>query len=198
MKNPRVDDIVGLGADVVIAKDEENGDVDIVALRAAGQPVWATAPRTLPAAFVSLDRMLRLACGLPRPQWLDDATAAWQDRYAGPGRRAAVLIWRRPWMAVGPDTFAGDLLDQLGIDNVLATYSTERYPRVDLAELRDRRPDLIVLPDEPYAFSRSDGPEAFAGWGVPVTCVSGRHLTWYGSSLVDARTTLTRQLAEPV
>ena len=80
MKNPRVDDIVGLGADVVIAKDEENGDVDIVALRAAGQPVWATAPRTLPAAFVSLDRMLRLACGLPRPQWLDDATAAWQDR----------------------------------------------------------------------------------------------------------------------
>ncbi len=194
-KNPRVDDIVALGADVVIANDEENRDADIAALRAAGQPVWVTAPRTLPGALASLDRMLRLACGLRRPDWLDAATAAWQAQYSGPRRRAAVLIWRRPWMAIGRDTFAGDLLARLGVDNVLDE-STERYPRVDLAELRDRRPDLIVLPDEPYAFSRSDGPEAFAGWGVPVACVSGRQLTWYGPSLVDARAILTRQLAE--
>ena len=87
------------------------------------------------------------------------------------------------------------MLARLGVDNVLGE-ATERYPRVDLADLRDRRPDLIVLPDEPYAFSRSDGPEAFAGWGVPVACVSGRQLTWYGPSLVDARAILTRQLAE--
>lgn len=194
-KNPRVDDIVALGADVVIANDEENREADITALRAAGLPVWVTAPRTLPGAFVSLDRMLRFACGLARPDWLDAATAAWHGGYAGARRRAAVLIWRRPWMAVGRDTFAGDVLARLGVDNVLAD-STERYPQVDLAELRDRRPDLIVLPDEPYAFGWSDGPEAFADWAVPIACVSGRHLTWYGPSLVEARAILTRQLAE--
>jgi len=50
----------------------------------------------------------------------------------------------------------------------------------------------VVLPDEPYAFSAKDGPEAFPG--VEVRCVSGRHLTWYGPSLVEARDVLTTQL----
>ena len=49
-----------------------------------------------------------------------------------------------------------------------------------------------MLPDEPYAFTPTDGPEAFPG--VPAACVSGRHLTWYGPSLVEARALLARQL----
>ena len=44
--------------------------------------------------------------------------------------------------------------------------------------------ELVVLPDEPYAFTADDGPEAFPG--VPAALVSGRHLTWYGPSLVEA------------
>ena len=50
----------------------------------------------------------------------------------------------------------------------------------------------MVLPDEPYLFTPDDGPEAFPG--VPAACVSGRHLTWYGPSLAEARELLTRQL----
>ena len=41
-----------------------------------------------------------------------------------------------------------------------------------------------MLPDEPYQFTADDGPEAFPG--VPSVLVSGRLLTWYGPSLVDA------------
>jgi ABC-type Fe3+-hydroxamate transport system substrate-binding protein len=194
-KNPRIDDVVALAADVVIANDEENREPDIAALRDRGQSVWVTAPRTLPDALTSLDRMLRDACGLARPAWLDDATRRWQPSYDGPRRRAVVPIWRRPWMVLGRDTFAGDVLARLGVDNVMADAS-ERYPRVTLAELRDREPDLIVLPDEPYAFGWGDGPEAFADWNAPVACISGRHLTWYGPSLVEARDVLARQLAD--
>ena len=93
-------------------------------------------------------------------------------------------------MALGRDTFAGDMLARLGVDNVLAAHD-ERYPRVDLAALPAY--DLVVLPDEPYAFSPQDGPEAFPG--KEVRCVSGRHLTWYGPSLVEARDVLTTQLS---
>ena len=92
-------------------------------------------------------------------------------------------------MALGRDTFAGDVLARLGLDNVLAD-AAERYPRVVLEELPSY--DLVVLPDEPYAFSPDDGPEAFGD--VAVRCVSGRHVTWYGPSLVEARTRLTVQL----
>jgi ABC-type Fe3+-hydroxamate transport system substrate-binding protein len=193
-KNPRVDDIAALRPDVVIANNEENRLPDIAALRERDLPVWMTAPRTLPDALDSLDRMLRFACGVDRPAWLDAATAAWEPEYDGVRLRAVVPIWRRPWMVLGRDTFAGDVLARLGIDNAVVD-STDRYPRMTLGELRKYQPEIVVLPDEPYSFGWEDGPEAFADWGVPVACVSGRHLTWYGPSLVEAREILQRQLA---
>jgi ABC-type Fe3+-hydroxamate transport system substrate-binding protein len=187
-KNPDVRAVVALAPDLVLANAEENRGPDLDALRAAGVAVWVTAPTTLPEALVSLGRMLT-ACGLDRPAWLDDAERAWSAPHTGPRRRAVVPIWRRPWMALGRDTFAGDVLGRLGVDNVLAG-DVERYPRIVPADLPPH--DLVVLPDEPYAFHPGDGPEAFSG--VPAACVSGRHLTWYGPSLVEARELLARQL----
>ena len=186
-KNPRIPDVLDLRPDLVLANEEENRQPDVAALREAGVAVWVTAPETLSAALLSLARMLR-ACGLDRPGWLDEADAAWAEPWAGERRRAVVPIWRRPWMAVGRDTFAGDVLTRLGVDNALAG-SADRYPRftppVDGV-------DLVVLPDEPYLFTAQDGPEAFPD--VPAALVSGRHLTWYGPSLAEARTLLAQQL----
>jgi len=188
-KNPRVADVLALEPDVVIANDEENRPADLDELRAAGVAVWVTAPTTVPEALQSLDRMLRSACRLDRPKWLDDAGEAWSQPAAPATRTALVPIWRRPWMALGRDTFAGDMLARLGVANVLRD-NAERYPRIELDALPPY--DLVVLPDEPYAFGPDDGPEAFAG--VESRCVSGRHLTWYGPSLVEAPAVLRRQL----
>ncbi|WP_085003078.1 helical backbone metal receptor [Frankia casuarinae] len=188
-KNPDLDTIVSLAPDLVCANAEENREPDLAALRRAGFAVWVTAPTTVDQALVSLDRMLRLACGLARPGWLDVARQAWAVPAAGPRRRALVPIWRRPWMAVGRDTFTGDVLRRLGVDNVLAD-SPDRYPRIDPAAVPPH--DLVVLPDEPYPFSPSDGPETFS---APAVCVSGRLLTWYGPSLVDAWSVLAAALA---
>ena len=187
-KNPDVPAIVGLRPDLVVANAEENRAVDLDALRAAGVAVWVTAPETVPQALRSLDRLLA-ACRLDRPGWLDEAEAAWARPVRIARRTAVVPVWRRPWMAVGRDTFTGDVLRRLGVDNALAG-SPERYPRVRLDELPPH--DLVVLPDEPYAFSADDGPEAFPD--VPAALVSGRHLTWYGPSLVEAPELLLRQL----
>jgi hypothetical protein len=94
-------------------------------------------------------------------------------------------------MVLGHDTFAGDLLARLGVANVYAGHG-ERYPRVELGEIRTAGADMFVLPDEPYRFSASDGPEAFPGDRTAL--VSGRHLTWYGPSLTEAPAVLGRQL----
>ncbi|MFE2108962.1 helical backbone metal receptor [Kitasatospora sp. NPDC059463] len=195
-KNPDVARIVALAPDLVIANDEENRRPDLDALRAAGLPVWVTDVRTLDQAVRSLDRLLTAGCGLPRPPWLDAAEAAWAAvrPLPGPARRAVVPIWRRPWMVLGHDTFAGDLLRRLGLHLPHAEDPArpERYPAVPLPELLAARPELVVLPDEPYRFTADDGPEAFPG--VPAALVSGRHLTWYGPSLVEAPTVLAAQL----
>ena len=190
-KNPDVPAVIALHPDLVLANEEENRLVDLDALRAAGLAVWVTAPRTVPAGLVSLASLLN-ACGIEKPAWLADAEAAWASVRPGSRRTAVVPIWRRPWMVVGRDTFAGDVLARLGVDNLWGD-AAERYPRVELAALRAAAPDLVVLPDEPYAFSAQDGPEAFPG--VPAALVSGRHLTWYGPSMAKAPAVLTAQLA---
>jgi len=193
-KNPDVAAVVALRPDLVLANAEENREPDLAALREAGVPVWVTDVRTVGGAFESLGRMLA-ACRVPAPGWLSQARAAWDAvEPLHPRRRAAVPIWRRPWMAVGSDTFTGDVLRRLGVDNVLADHA-ERYPKVTPAELADLA-DLVVLPDEPYLFTPDDGPEAFPG--VDCALVSGRLLTWYGPSLVDAPAALLDRLAHPV
>jgi ABC-type Fe3+-hydroxamate transport system substrate-binding protein len=179
-KNPDVAAIVDLAPDLVLANQEENRRPDLDALRSAGVPVYVTDIRDLDGAFASLGRMLA-ACGLGRPGWLDEAQAAWAALPVPARRRRAVVpVWRRPWMAVGSDTFTGAVLARLGVDNVLAG-NPERYPRIDPTALPPH--DLVVLPDEPYLFTADDGPEAFA---VPSVLVSGRLLTWYGPSLTEA------------
>ncbi|MCW2708575.1 MAG: putative periplasmic substrate-binding protein [Frankiales bacterium] len=187
-KNPDVDKVIALRPDLVLANAEENRPADLEALRAAGLAVWVTYPRTVPEALVSLARMLR-ACGLDEPSWLGNAEEQWAQPWTGPRRTALIPIWRRPWMAVGSGTFTGDLMQRIGVDNVLADHE-ERYPKVQLDALPPYQ--LVVLPDEPYAFSPDDGPESFQ---VPSRCVSGRHLTWYGPSLAEAREVLLGQLA---
>lgn len=101
-----------------------------------------------------------------------------------------MAIWRRPWMFLGGDTYAGDVLTRLGIDNVLAD-DPDRYPRSDLDQLPDH--ELVVLPDEPYAFAADDGPEAF---DTRSALVDGRALTWYGPAMVAAPTRLVTALRE--
>jgi ABC-type Fe3+-hydroxamate transport system substrate-binding protein len=92
---------------------------------------------------------------------------------------------------LGSGTFAGDVLRRLGIDNVYGD-AADRYPRPSLAGIHERAPDLAVLPDEPYPFTATDGPESFPT--TPYALVSGRHLTWYGPSLAEAPALLTGQL----
>ncbi|MGW1004662.1 helical backbone metal receptor [Streptomyces sp. NPDC002520] len=191
-KNPRVDRIIALAPDLVIANEEENRAPDLDALRAAGLEVLVTEVRTVPQAFSELDRVLT-ACGVPaRPRWLEEAEAAWAALPEPAGRTTAVVpIWRRPWMVLGRDTFAGDVLARLGVHHLYAAHP-DRYPRVPLEELRAADPDLVVLPDEPYRFTAADGPEAFPG--LACALVSGRHLTWYGPSLAEAPRVLGRAL----
>jgi hypothetical protein len=131
--------------------------------------------------------------GEPEPDWLAAAAVAWADPpVLVPPVQAVIPVWRRPWVVVGTDTFAGDVLARLGVRNAYQD-ATDRYPRPSLDDIRERRPGLVVLPDEPYAFGPTDGPESFPG--VRCAFVSGRHLTWYGPSLVEAPALLLSQLS---
>jgi ABC-type Fe3+-hydroxamate transport system substrate-binding protein len=182
-KNPNVQAIGELAPDLVIANAEENRAHDLDELRSLGLSVWVTDIRTVDGALTSMHRLLS-ALGAADLTWLDAARIEWDSApavIAGTQLRAVIPIWRRPWMHVGRDTYAGDVLRRLGVENALAD-SPERYPKMAVADLPSV--DLVVLPDEPYLFTGQDGPEAFSP--TPCALVSGRLLTWYGPAMLGA------------
>jgi ABC-type Fe3+-hydroxamate transport system substrate-binding protein len=194
-KYPNLQAVLALAPDLVLANAEENRREDVAALRHAGIPVWTTAAAaTVPEALDSLHRILVEALGVEEPAWLPRARVAWA-REPPIQSTAVVCVWRRPWIVLGRDTFAGDVLRRLGIGNAFAEHA-ERYPRPALAELTglldSGAADLVVLPDEPYAFGPENGPEAFPR--ARCALVSGRHLTWWGPSLVEAARVLCERL----
>jgi ABC-type Fe3+-hydroxamate transport system substrate-binding protein len=188
-KNPDLAAVRALEPDVVVANKEENRELDVRRLRESGVRVWVTDIESVPQAVASLERLLSEALRWEVPDWLGRARELWCGPVPPATRSVAVAVWRDPWMVVGSRTFTGDLLGRLGLANVYADHA-ERYPRVEVGDLDRAGADLVLLPDEPYLFTPDDGPEAFSR--TPTTLVSGRLLTWYGPSLVDAHASLAR------
>lgn len=188
-KYPDVAAVLACAPDLVLANVEENREPDVETLRAAGVRVHVTpAPETVPAALAVLRAVFTDALEVAVPGWVPVAEELWAT--VPPSTVTAVIpVWRRPWVVLGRDTFSGDVLLRLGVANHFGAHP-ERYPRPPLEQLQGA--DLVVLPDEPYAFTADDGPEAFAG--TDCALVSGRHLTWWGPSLVEAHALLSAQL----
>ena len=104
-------------------------------------------------------------------------------------------IWREPYMTIGADTYIHDVLAVCGADNVFADMGG-RYPAVSLDDVAARRPDVILLPDEPFRFRRAhladfapypDVPAVRAG---RIHLVDGKPFSWHGPRLADALRTL--------
>jgi len=189
-KNPDIEAIIGLAPDLVVVNDEENRIEDAEALAAAGLRVHSMSPRSVadvgPAVVALAD-----AVGVDAPtpfapneweRWLDEQRAV----APGVARRAAVFVWRRPWMTMNADTYGSSLLELLGIENVFAG-AGERYPETTLEEIAERHADLVLLPGEPYPFKNRHVHEVEAiVRGADVRLVDGRDLFWWGIRTPDA------------
>jgi ABC-type Fe3+-hydroxamate transport system substrate-binding protein len=173
--------IVALEPEIVIASKEENRRRDVDALAAAGVPVYVTDINTVADAIEQLATLADLldVSQAARPL-LDDIRRACASLAAPPTRQGVLaLIWREPWMAIGADTYAGDLLERSGAHNVGAKLGG-RYPRFELDVVPSLHLDRILLLSEPYAFSERDLPPLQAHFDGPIDFVDGELLTWYG------------------
>ncbi|HEX7168363.1 MAG TPA: helical backbone metal receptor [Acidimicrobiales bacterium] len=174
-KDPDVDAIVELRPDLVVMDEEENRAEDAAAIHAAGIDVVATAVRSVADVGPAL-ALLADAIGLDAPP-VDVPPFAPVAERAGPGVRAFVPIWRRPYMTLNRFTYGSSLLERLGVRNVFAD-APERYPEVILAEAAARDPDVVLAPTEPYPFGPKHEDELSTV--APVVFVDGADLFWWG------------------
>lgn len=99
-----------------------------------------------------------------------------------PPKRVAYLIWKKPLMVAGKNTFIDTLLHLNNFENV---FEEARYPVTSLEELKEKKPDLILLSSEPYPFSEKHF-EFFKDIGAEIKLVDGEYFSWYGSRLLGA------------
>ena len=61
-----------------------------------------------------------------------------------------------------------------------------RYPRVTMQEVIDRKPEIILLPDEPHPFSEEDAAVFRARLpGAKAVRCGGRDFSWYGAQSIE-------------
>jgi ABC-type Fe3+-hydroxamate transport system substrate-binding protein len=194
-KNPDLTAIRELAPDVVIANIEENVREDIERLRAWGVPVFVTYPRTVLDA-IALVRELGVLTGTvaragPLADELESLYRRVRARHADrPAATVFYAIWREPYMTVGRDTYVHDVLATVGASNVFG--DRDRYPTVTLEEVASRRPDVIVLPDEPFRFRRAHLADFTPFTDVPavrngrIRLMDGKLFCWHGPRLAQA------------
>jgi ABC-type Fe3+-hydroxamate transport system substrate-binding protein len=102
-------------------------------------------------------------------------------------KKVVYLIWRKPYMTIGNDTFINYLLEISGFDNVFANKT--RYPEVQLQELKNLSIDYVFLSSEPYPFKEKHFKdfEGIVEEGKLIK-VDGEYFSWYGSRLLGATT----------
>jgi ABC-type Fe3+-hydroxamate transport system substrate-binding protein len=192
-KNPDIAEIVGLAPDLVVMDREENRLEDHDALFAAGLDVFVSDVRSIHDA-VAVVGDLAVAADVTVPP-----ASELLSRCEGPRHTAFVPIWRRPWMTISSATYGGSLLDHLGIDLVgIAADTDVAYPTADLDLVAGERPDVVLVPSEPYEFTEAHVDELRDAFdGSAVVRVDGQDLFWWGSRTTAAVERLSRVLARP-
>lgn len=223
-KDPDIDRIAELAPDLVLANQEENTKQAVLALEERGLCVLVSFPRTVAQGLAHLARLAR-ALGVEdgaRPMlataYRDHAAASAHAKTRRPVR-TFVPIWMDPLMTVHGDTFISDVLAVVGAENVFAGRPRRyplaadlgktvplpasevgerdvRYPRVSIDEVVAASPELVLLPDEPHAFTEADAA-VFRNLAIPaartghIVHCDGRDLMWPGARAMEGLARLT-------
>jgi ABC-type Fe3+-hydroxamate transport system substrate-binding protein len=185
-KNPRLDDVMSLEPDLILANQEENTRGDLEQLAQRGARVYVAFPKRVAEGLAHLAKLARIfrVDGYPEVQQLlkrgyEAHRAAEREALETEPLRVFCPIWMTPLMTIHGDTFISDMLAVCGMVNVFAGRARRyplaadlgkaqplppekvgerdtRYPRVTDDEVVAQAPDAVLLPSEPHPFSEAD------------------------------------------
>jgi len=184
-KNFSVERIAALNPDLIIGNKEENDQQRIGALT-RNFPVWMSDITSFEDALAMIESLGELT-GRP-----DSASAvlhqirnAFQNLKRRTSGSVLYLIWRKPWMAAGQNTFINTMLEKIGLSNCIE--DQERYPVLSAEDIQKYHPDFILLSSEPYPFAEAHIAEIRSIFPhANIILVDGEMFSWYGSRMALA------------
>lgn len=186
-KNIDIEKIKSLRPGLIIANKEENVKEQIEAL-ANEFPVWVSDVHDLSTAY---EMMLSVGSMAGRENEAKNLVLKIKELFDTfkPASvnylKTAYLIWRKPYMSIGGDTFIHQMLLYNGFENVFANQN--RYPEIKIAELAERQCELVLLSSEPYPFKQKHIEELKQSLpNTKIFLVNGELFSWYGSRLLEA------------
>ncbi|HUJ24556.1 MAG TPA: helical backbone metal receptor [Myxococcales bacterium] len=202
-KDVDIEAVARLEPDLVLANQEENSQKHLEELARLGLPLLVSFPKTVIEGLSHLARLAKIL-QVDARELLKRGYHVAHAPPAGPLKRVFVPIWMDPLMTVNAHTFISDALRLAGGDNVFADRERRyplaaeqgqavpkpagtrdtRYPRIALEEVRERKPEIVLLPDEPHAFTKEDA-KAFEPLQAKIVFCNGRDLCWYGARSVE-------------
>jgi ABC-type Fe3+-hydroxamate transport system substrate-binding protein len=185
-KKVNIDKVHRLKPDLIIANKEENVKEQIEEL-AKDYPVWLTDVNNLTDALQMIADIGILTgkskTATPLVNSISKGFKA-MPKIEKPVK-TAYLIWRKPYMTVGGDTFINDMLLQCGFENIFA--DKKRYPQINIEDLPIANCQLLLLSSEPYPFKQKHIDELSSQLpGTKIILADGEFFSWYGSRMLKA------------
>lgn len=177
-KNVNIKKILSLNPDLIIANKEENekGQIEILA---ENHKVWLT-----DIANIEDNRefLKELGYHLNKRKLAQNFIAEIDAAFPETEKtiNTAYLIWQKPYMTVGKDTFVHDVMFKNGLKNIFG--HSERYPQIFEDELHAA--ELILLSTEPFPFNEKHVRELqYKFPDKKIMLADGEAFSWYGTHL---------------
>lgn len=177
--------IDALKPDLIIGNKEENYVDGIDRLRKK-YPVWLSNVVTLEDAIAMILTLGSITnAELNAKSITTEIATRFQTIKKRSFQSVLYLIWRKPWMAAGSETFIHSMLTEMNLRNAMENHS--RYPEVTSEQIAHLKPDLIFLSSEPYPFSLKHIDELRQITPASkILLVDGEMFSWYGSRLLKS------------
>lgn len=180
-KNVNIQKVAALKPGLILASKEENVQEQIEEL-AARFPVYVSDVKDLPAAMQMIEDVSRMCRKEKEGERLNhEIKSILQEQVPNQRPKVAYLIWKRPFMVAGGDTYISAALNACGFENVFADQN--RYPVVSVEDFTWMGCDAIFLSSEPYPFKQAECAELERITGIPCRLVDGEAFSWYGSRI---------------
>jgi iron complex transport system substrate-binding protein len=168
MVNPSLERIVALKPDLALGTPEANRRETADQLERLGIPLYGVTASTLPGTLASIEDLGKI---LGRASEAGSLVAEMQARIdrvkkrieGRPKPKVLYVVWYRPLITVGPNTFIADVIRAAG-GIPLGENLKGEWPRLTLEELLPQNPDVILL-SKTEAFSPSKEEfQSLPGW----------------------------------